>query len=65
MIEKKLISSKEGSITMYDKKNFDLASAHVETQMGLTQIVNNSMQLDVIKNALLNFYQSTLLPYVV
>jgi hypothetical protein len=65
MIDKKLISGKEGSMAMYDKKNFDLASAHVETQMGLTQIMNNSMELDVIKKALLNSYQSTLLPYVV
>jgi hypothetical protein len=65
MIDKKLISGKEGSMAMYDKKNFDLASAYVETQMGLMQIVNNSMQLDLIKKALLNSYESTLLPYVV
>jgi hypothetical protein len=65
MIDKRLISGKEGSIAMYDKKNFELASAHVETQMGLTQIVNNSIQLNLIKKALLNSYQSTLLSYVV
>jgi hypothetical protein len=65
MMGKKLFSGKEGSMAIYDKKNFDLASAHVERQMGLTQIVNNSMQLDVIKKALLNSHQATLLPYVV
>jgi hypothetical protein len=65
MMDKKMFSGKEGSMAMYEKKNFDLTSAHVERQIGLTQIVNNSLQLDVIKKALLNSHLATLLPYVV
>lgn len=64
MIDKGVMKEK-GAYFMDNKKNFDVASRLVEKQLDIEKIVKNSMQLEVIKNALIKPYQKALIPYIV
>lgn len=64
MIDRGWIKGKS-AYYMENKRHFDLSTRMVEKQQDVENIVNNSIQLDAIKHALLKPYQSTQIPYVI